>query len=92
VIDIIGIRSPELVQRLRDRIQDAMLDLERQRHSCGNGNAIFADQRRVCSLLMLLPALTHVTLLARDFWRSVRASGRITLHKLLSEMLEFLNV
>lgn len=77
----ISIDSWETVQQLRDRMHDSLIEYERWR---GNTN-----QRRVGNLLLTLPLLMHAKILARDYWFSVKQSGRVPLHKLLSEMLEY---
>ena len=73
--------NPEAVQALRDRMQDAMLEYEKPRTS--------TSVRRVCNLLLSLPILMHEKLLAKDYWFNVKKGGRVPLHKLLSEMLEY---
>ena len=75
-------KNPALVQQLRDRLQDALSDYEAQRGQ--------AAHRRVANLYFLYPLLQHVKILAKDFWLMVKKSGRVVLHKLLSEMLEFM--
>nr|AHY03422.1 estrogen receptor [Perinereis aibuhitensis] len=73
--------SCETVQQLRDRMLDALMDYERMR----GVNA----QRRVANLLFVLPLLMQEKLLAKEYWFNVKKDGRVPLHKLLSEMLEY---
>ena len=73
--------SSETVQQLRDRMLDALMDYERLR----GVNA----QRRVANLLFVLPLLMQEKLLAKEYWFNVKKGGRVPLHKLLSEMLEY---
>lgn len=71
----------EQVQGMRDRMHDALLDYERAR---GNTNP-----RRAGNLMLCLPLLMQEKLLAKEYWFNVKKSGRVPLHKLLSEMLEY---
>ena len=71
----------ETVQNLRDRMQDSLLDYERSRG--------YSSHRRLGHLLFIFPMLMHKKLLAKEYWFSVKKNGRIPLHKLLSEMLEY---
>ncbi|KAK2148778.1 hypothetical protein LSH36_484g04090 [Paralvinella palmiformis] len=77
----ISIDSWETVQQLRDRMHDSLVEYERWR---GNTN-----QRRIGNLFLTLPLLMQAKILAREYWFSVKQSGRVPLHKLLSEMLEY---
>ena len=79
----INVKFPEAVQQLRDQVQDALLE-----HLSVYGATV--ANRRICNLLFLFPMLTHKKLLTKDYWLTVKRSGRVTLHKLLSEMLEFI--
>jgi len=81
----INLRHSELVQQLRDHVQDTLLD-----HLISQGSGPTLANRRICDLLLLMPLLTHKKILAKEFWLGVKHGGRVTLHKLLSEMLEFL--
>jgi len=81
----ISLRHSELVQQLRDHVQDTLLD-----HLITQGSGPTLANRRICDLLLLMPLLTHKKILAKEFWLGVKHGGRVTLHKLLSEMLEFL--
>lgn len=71
------------MQQLRDRMLDALMDYERTR---GHN-----PQRRVANLLFLLPLLMQEKLLAKEYWFNVKKGGRVPLHKLLSEMLEYVS-
>lgn len=71
-----------MVQQLRERMQDALLEYETARGQLSH--------RRMCSLMFLFPILMHEKILAREFWLNVKKSGRVVLHKLLSEMLDFI--
>jgi len=82
----IHLRHSELVQQLRDHVQDTLLD-----HLINLGTGPTLANRRICDLLLLMPLLTHKRILAKEFWLGVKQGGRVTLHKLLSEMLEFLS-
>lgn len=62
-------------------MHDALIEYERARG--------VLNQRRVGNLLFSLPILMHEKLLAKDYWFDVKKSGRVPLHKLLSEMLEY---
>jgi hypothetical protein len=75
------VENKETVQQLRDRMHDSLLEYERWR---GSGN-----QRRVGNLFLAMPLLMHEKLLAREYWFNVKKGGRVQLHKLLSEMLEY---
>jgi hypothetical protein len=69
---------------LRDKVQDALLE-----HLLALTPA--TANRRVCDLFSLFPLLMHKKLLAKDFWLSIKRNGKIVLHKLLSEMLDFMS-
>ena len=62
-------------------MHDSLVEYERWR---GNTN-----QRRIGNLFLTLPLLMQAKILAREYWFSVKQSGRVPLHKLLSEMLEY---
>ena len=76
-----NVENVEMVQQLRDRMHDSLLEYERVR-GCGS-------PRRVGNLLFSLPILMHEKLLAKEYWFNVKKGGRVPLHKLLSEMLEY---
>lgn len=78
----VNVKNPEMVQQLRERMQDALLEYETARGQLSH--------RRMCSLMFLFPILMHEKILAREFWLNVKKSGRVVLHKLLSEMLDFI--
>lgn len=78
----IQVGSSDTVQQLRDRMQDSLADYERSR---GQTNQL----RRVSNLLFVLPLLMQEKLLAKEYWHNIKSSGKVPLHKLLSEMLEF---
>lgn len=78
----VNVKNPEMVQQLRERMQDALLEYETARGQPGH--------RRMCNLMFLFPMLMHEKILAREFWLSVKKSGRVVLHRLLSEMLDFM--
>lgn len=83
----IGVESPETVQQLRDRMHDSLLEYTRTRGP--SSASVFASQRRVGNLLLALPILMQVKILAKEYWFNVKKGGRVPLHKLLSEMLEY---
>ena len=78
----IPVGSADTVQQLRDRMQDSLAEYERSR---GQTNQL----RRVGNLLFVLPLLMQEKLLAKEYWHSIKIAGKVPLHKLLSEMLEF---
>ena len=76
-----SVEKPDVVQALRDRLQDSLYEYER----CRGVNS----QRRLGNLLFSLPLLMHQKLLCREYWFAVKKSGQVPLQKLLSEMLEY---
>jgi len=76
-----NVENSSMVQQLRDRMHDSLLEYERVR-GC-------SSPRRVGNLLFSLPILMHEKLLAKEYWFNVKKGGRVPLHKLLSEMLEY---
>ena len=62
-------------------MQDSLLEYERMRGS--------NHHRRMGNLLLSLPILMQQKLLAKEYWFNVKKGGRVPLHKLLSEMLEY---
>ena len=78
----IKVDSSDFVQDFRDRLQDTLLEHGRSR---GLAN----PHRRLGNLLFCLPPLMHLKLLCREYWFAVKKSGQVTLHKLLSEMLDY---
>ena len=81
VIADANVDNADLVQSMRDRMQDALIEYERPRTS--------SNIRRVGNLLLSLPILMHEKILAKEYWFNVKKGGRVPLHKLLSEMLEY---
>ena len=77
-------KHSDVVQQLRDRVQDALL--EHLVTKCS-----VSASRRICDIFFLFPLLMQKKLLAKEFWFTVKRSGRVVLHKLLSEMLEFMS-
>ncbi|ELT99464.1 hypothetical protein CAPTEDRAFT_108381 [Capitella teleta] len=84
----IGVESPETVQQLRDRMHDSLLEYSRAR-TPNSSSSVFSAQRRVGNLLLTMPILMQVRILAKEYWFNVKKGGRVPLHKLLSEMLEY---
>ena len=79
----VNVKRSDLVQQLRDRVQDALFEhLISKIPTKATG--------RMCDLFLLFPLLMHKKLLAKDFWFEIRTSGRIALHKLHGEMLDFM--
>lgn len=77
----ISVENSETVQILRDRMHDSLVEYQVAR---GNVN-----YRRMGNLLLTLPLVMQAKLLAREYWFNVKKDGRVPLHKLLSEMLEY---
>ena len=66
---------------------DTILEHVRSRNtSSGGANS---NERRVGNLLLTLPMLMQAKIYAREYWFNVKKDGRVPLHKLLSEMLEY---
>ncbi|XP_033734560.1 estrogen-related receptor gamma-like [Pecten maximus] len=78
-IDVV-IENSEAVRNLQDKLQDALIDYVKSRYA---GNL-----RRLGHLYLLLPPLTHIKLLAKQYWFDVKKDGRVMMHKLFLEMLE----
>lgn len=74
------IENGEAVRVLQDKLQDSLIDYIKSRYA---GNL-----RRLGHLYLLLPPLTHMKLLAKQYWFDVKKDGRIMMHKLFLEMLE----
>nr|AXP83841.1 estrogen-related receptor gamma [Sepia latimanus] len=68
------------VKQLRDKFHDTLIEYVKTKHT--------GNMRRLGHLFMLLPHLTHVKLLARQYWFDVKKDGRVIMHKLFLEMLE----
>ena len=77
----ISVENPDTVQHLRDRMQDALQEYERSRGQ--------TSPHRVIHLVLVLPLLMEEKLLAKEYWYNIKKDGKVPLHKLLSEMLEF---
>ncbi|XP_076442452.1 estrogen-related receptor gamma-like isoform X2 [Babylonia areolata] len=79
--DVLGQEPQEVaVRNLQDRLQDSLIDCIRARHG--------SNPRRLGQLFLVLPAITHVRLLYKQFWEDLRDDGRVMMHKLFQEMLE----
>jgi hypothetical protein len=70
------------VQQQRDRVYDALVDYEGPRMAA-------SLPKRVSELLFILPLIVHNKFVSREFWLAVKQDGRVVLHKLLREMLEY---
>ena len=68
------------VKQLQDKFHDTLIEYVKTKHT--------GNMRRLGHLFMLLPHLTHVKLLARQYWFDVKKDGRVIMHKLFLEMLE----
>ncbi|CAL1546670.1 unnamed protein product [Lymnaea stagnalis] len=70
----------ECVSHLQDQLQDALSDCVK---------AVFGQNtRRLGQLFLLLPSITHIKLLAKQFWYDMKKDGRVMMHKLFLEMLD----
>ena len=76
----IVIENNEAVRQLQDKLQDALIEYVKCRYA---GNL-----RRLGHLYLLLPALNHMKLLAKQYWFDIKKDGRVMMHKLFLEMLE----
>ena len=65
---------------LQEKLHEALTDYVKSR----NGGGL----KRVGQLYLLLPAMTHLKLLAKQYWLDVKKTGKIMMHKLFLEMLE----
>ena len=70
----------EAVRSLQDKLQDSLIDCIKVRHG--------GHPRRLGQLFLLLPAITHIKLLSKQFWYELKNDGRVMMHKLFLEMLE----
>lgn len=70
----------ETVRGLQDKLQDSLNDCIKARHG--------GNPRRLGQLFLLLPAVTHIKLLSKQFWFDLKNDGRVMMHKLFLEMLE----
>ncbi|KAK6182532.1 estrogen-related receptor gamma isoform X3 [Patella vulgata] len=78
-IDVVA-EVTDTVRCLQDKLQDSLMENIRQRHG--------GDMRRLGQLYLLLPPITHIKLLAKQFWFDMKKEGRVMMHKLFLEMLE----
>lgn len=70
----------ECVSVLQDQLQDALSDCVK---------AVYGpNTRRLGQLFLLLPPITHIKLLAKQFWYDMKKDGRVIMHKLFLEMLD----
>ncbi|GFR92274.1 estrogen receptor-related receptor [Elysia marginata] len=70
----------ECVGHLQDQLQDALSDCVK---------AVYGPStRRLGQLFLLLPPITHIKLLAKQFWYDMKKDGRVMMHKLFLEMLD----
>lgn len=76
------VTNSEMVQKKREVMQEHL-----QEHTTRRG---MAGVSRLCSLIFLVASLVRVHLLAKTFWLKIKQEATVPLHKLLSEMLEFL--
>lgn len=79
ILDV-AIENSEAVRQLQDKLQDSLIEYVKFRY--------VGNLRRLGHLYMLLPALNHMKLLAKQYWFDVKKDGRIMMHKLFLEMLE----
>lgn len=79
ILDV-AIENSEAVRQLQDKLQDSLIEYVKYRY--------VGNLRRLGHLYMLLPALNHMKLLAKQYWFDVKKDGRIMMHKLFLEMLE----
>ena len=80
MITDVGLEPGETVRNLQDRLQDSLSDCIKVKH----GN----QPRRLGQLFLLLPPITHIKLLSKQFWFELKKDGRVMMHKLFLEMLE----
>lgn len=78
-IDVVTERS-DAGKALQEKLHEALLDYVKSRSNGG--------LKRVGQLYLLLPAMTHLKLLAKQYWFDVKRNGKIMMHKLFLEMLE----
>ncbi|XP_060568977.1 steroid hormone receptor ERR2-like [Ruditapes philippinarum] len=78
-IDVVTERS-DAGKSLQEKLHEALTDYVKSRSNGG--------LKRVGQLYLLLPAMTHLKLLAKQYWFDVKKSGKIMMHKLFLEMLE----
>lgn len=78
-IDVVTERS-DAGKALQEKLHEALTDYVKSRSGGG--------LKRVGQLYLLLPAMTHLKLLAKQYWFDVKKNGKIMMHKLFLEMLE----
>ncbi|XP_019941424.1 steroid hormone receptor ERR1 isoform X2 [Paralichthys olivaceus] len=78
--DSVYIEDMEAVQKLRDLLHQALLELECQRHP--------DDPQRAGRLLLTLPLLRQTAGRALTTFYSIKTRGGVPMHKLFLEMLE----
>ncbi|XP_023650252.1 estrogen-related receptor gamma-like [Paramormyrops kingsleyae] len=78
--DSVYIEDMEAVQKLRDLLHQALLELESQRRP--------DDPRRAGRLLLTLPLLRQTAARALSTFYSIKSRGGVPMHKLFLEMLE----
>ncbi|KAJ8338024.1 hypothetical protein SKAU_G00369900 [Synaphobranchus kaupii] len=78
--DSVYIEDVEAVQKLRDILHQALLELESQRRP--------EDPRRAGRLLLTLPLLRQTASRALSTFYSIKTRGGVPMHKLFLEMLE----
>lgn len=80
VSDSVYIEDMEAVQKLRDLLHQALLELECQQHP--------DDPQRAGRLLLTLPLLRQTAGRALTTFYSIKTRGGVPMHKLFLEMLE----
>ncbi|XP_059157529.1 steroid hormone receptor ERR2-like isoform X2 [Physella acuta] len=78
-IDVVA-ELGECVAHLQDQLQDALSDCVKSVYG--------QNTRRLGQLFLLLPSITHIKLLAKQFWYDMKKDGRVMMHKLFLEMLD----
>jgi len=76
-----NLESPQLVQQQRERVYDCLVEYEGQR-----GGSL---EKRISQLLFILPLIVNNKFMSREFWTRVRQNNRVSLSKLVSEMLQY---
>ncbi|XP_052271564.1 steroid hormone receptor ERR2-like [Dreissena polymorpha] len=78
-IDVVTERS-DAGKSIQEKLHESLTEYVKSRSNGG--------LKRVGQLYLLLPAMTHLKLLAKQYWFDVKKSGKIMMHKLFLEMLE----
>ncbi|XP_036405501.1 steroid hormone receptor ERR2-like isoform X2 [Megalops cyprinoides] len=78
--DSMHIEDVEAVQKLQDSLHEALQEYEGGQHQ--------EDPRRAGKLLMTLPLLRQTAAKAVQHFYSIKAQGKVPMHKLFLEMLE----